>query len=110
MLWQVLDVAGSVLFVADAVAATTFVVVYAVRSRWRSTPVGMVLLGVMAVIAVILDVTIALELLGDVDDRVVIVLRVVLYGGLLGGLVHLLRLLLRAQRRVPQGQDSPPSG
>lgn len=110
MLWRVLDVAGSILFIADAVAATTFVVIYALRSRWRSTPVGMVLLGIMAVIAVILDVTIALELLGEVDDRVVVVLRVALYGGLLGGLLHLIRLLLRAQRRAPQGQDSGPAG
>lgn len=99
MIWRVLDVAGDVLFLLDAAGLVTFVVLYGLRSRWRSSPVGRVVLGFMAAVAAIMVSAVVLSLIGDgLATYLRIVLRVALYGALLGGIVHLIVLLLRAQR------------
>lgn len=100
MIWDVLDTIGRVLFIADAVGIMLFVVLYATRSAWRATPVGRLLLRFMTVVAAIMVAAIVLPLVGNgMADQVRIVARAGLYGLLLGGIVHMIVLLLRAQRR-----------
>lgn len=100
MIWRWLDWAGDVLFLASAVAAVAFVVLYAARSAWRSTPVGRAVLGFMAIIATIMGSAILFGTLWrDGHDHLRLVFRVVLYGLLFGGLVRFIVLLLRAQRQ-----------
>lgn len=99
-MWQVLDVAGDVAFAAATAAALLFVGLYGARSRWRSTPAGRVTLAVMTALAAILLSTI---LFGTVwrdhdHDHDRIIIRLVLYSLLFGGLVRYTMLLLRAQR------------
>lgn len=94
----ILDLVGDVAFAGSALTATLFAVLYATRSRWRSTPAGRVTLGVMTVIAAILLSAILFGTVwrdGHDLDRTAV--RAVLYTLLFGGLVHYTVLLLRAQ-------------
>lgn len=100
MIWDLLDKIGSVLFLLDAVGMTVFVALYALRSQWRATEAGRLLLRFMAIVAAILVAAVVLGLIGNgAADYARVVLRVVLYGLLLAGIVHLIVLLLRSQRR-----------
>lgn len=100
MIWSVLDKIGSLLFLLDAVGLTAFVVLYWRRSEWKATEAGRLLLRFMAVVAAIMLAAVVLGLIGGgAADYVRTVLRVVLYGLLLGGIAHLNILLLRSQRR-----------
>lgn len=100
MIWDVLDAVGSVLFVLDAAGLLAFVLLYWRRSAWQATAAGRLLLRFLAVVAVIMVAAVLLPLVGNgVAEYLRIVLRVVLYGLLFGGIVHLLLLLRSAQRR-----------
>lgn len=100
MIWSALDAVGSVLFLLDTAGMTAFVVLYAVRSDWRATEAGRLLLRFMAVVAAIMVASVLLGLIGNgAADYARSVLRVLLFGLLFGGIVHLNILLLRSQRR-----------
>jgi ABC-type bacteriocin/lantibiotic exporter with double-glycine peptidase domain len=100
LIWAVLDAVGSVLFVANGAAASTFVVLYVARSDWRATKAGRIVLLFMATVAAIIVSAVLLALVHDdlLADQLRAVLRVVLFGALLAGIVHLIVVLLRAQR------------
>lgn len=106
--WDVLDVAGHVLFLADAVALVTFVGLYGARSAWHATPAGRVVFGVLAIVAAIMVAAIVLELVGDSSGHIRAMLRVGLYGLLFGGIVHLIIVLLRAQQAAAANDTDEP--
>lgn len=106
--WGWLDLAGSVLFLADAAGLVTFVGLYGLRSDWRATAAGRVVFGILAIVATIMVAAIALELVDDSTGHLRAVLRVGLYGLLLGGIVHLIVVLLRAQRAERSSPGPPP--
>lgn len=107
MIWRVLEVAGALLFLADAVGLGVFLLLYGLRSDWRATQAGRIVLRFMAALLAIMVAAVVLGMAGDglLADQVRVVLRVVLFGALLAGIVHLNIVLVRAQRRDRQMKE-----
>jgi hypothetical protein len=100
-MWELLEAVGTVLFVLDALGLGVFVILYGVRSHWRATEVGRIVLRFMAALLAIMSAAIVLHFVGEglLAEHVRLMLRVLLFGALLGGIVHLNVVLVRAQRR-----------
>lgn len=95
--WDLLDLVGDLLFLACALGFVTFVALYGLRSHWRATAAGRVTFAFMAVVASIMASAILFGL-WDGHEHERLVVRVVLFAALLGGIVHYHVILLRAQR------------
>jgi hypothetical protein len=68
---MVLDDVATIQAVAAAVAAAAFVVLFALRSRWRSSAMGRHLMGFMAVTALVLTLTVVVRVTGQRPDAAV---------------------------------------
>jgi uncharacterized membrane protein YeiH len=105
-MWEMLETAGTVLFVLDAVGLAVFVVLYGLRSDWRATEAGRAMMRFVAVLLAIMTAAIVLRFAGDalLVEPARLLLRVLLFGALLAGIVHLNVVLLRVQRREHAGR------
>lgn len=98
--------APTFLLAGCAVVLAAFIGFYMALSRWTSTSVGRIVMGLCISLEAILLIGFSRSMFGQWPG--VDLVRCIVYAAMLAGLIHLLTTLRRIQRTNPDGSLDPP--
>lgn len=110
MIWKVIDWIGNLSFLASTIVSWAFVILYGIRSNWRATETGRVLMWFIVTIGAILGSAIVFGLTFEESDHPIrLITRSVGYLVLCTVLIRLFIILWKSQSERKESDDSSTS-